>query len=466
MSRKASNQPIEARAGGLREGRTARWTEPWIVWTSLIALLPIAGVTVLLVLLSSFPPEVEWTVLALLVVSLVWMPIYLHHRLVGKLRSATSLALSLRDEDYSMRLEEGREEGALGELAEALNQLRDMLYRLRTGAVETDALLHKILDQIDVAVFAFDRKRRLTRVNDRGLGLLGRERHLALGRDAAELGLEACLVAETGSLIELEESKRSFFLQRSSFRDRGSAHSLLTLSDLTWALRRKELEAWQRMVRVLRHEISNALAPMSSYAQNLLWILQQDPMPDDWRGAFGEGLEVIEGRIGALSRMLSRYRELTDLPVPRKKQIGVAALVDRAIALETRRSIEIESGPDPLIEVDPDQITQLLVNLINNAVEALDESGSTIGIRWAIDAVSGSGGSATDLLHLVVEDDGPGLASSENLFVPFFTTKVRGSGIGLALSRQIAEAHGGSLRLDPSPSGGCCATLSLPIAQE
>ena len=247
-------------------------------------------------------------------------------------------------------------------------------------------------------------------------------------------------------------------LRRSVFRESGLPHQLVVLSDLTRALRHEERQAWQRLVQVLRHEINNSLAPIQSLSGTMRRMVTRNPRPPDWEKDLSHGLSIISERSGALSRFMASYAKLTHLPEPRLDPLDVETWVRRVAGLETRLNVEVLSGPQLTISADGDQLDQLLINLVRNAVDAALETGGGVRVGWA------TGRAAKEYLEVAVEDDGPGLSNTDNLFVPFFTTKPEGSGIGLVLSRQIAEAHGGQLMLvNRETARGCEARLRLPV---
>jgi nitrogen fixation/metabolism regulation signal transduction histidine kinase len=327
----------------------------------------------------------------------------------------------------------------------------------RLGALEATTLLRKVMEEINVAVFAFDGEQRLRLVNRAGERLLNEPMERLMGRDATDLGLDLYLEGEAQRTVQhtFPGGIARWGLSRSTFREGGLPHQLLVVTDLTRPLREEELKAWQRLVRVLGHELNNSLAPIKSIAGSLESLLARNPRPEDWEEDMQRGLAVIAARSEALSRFMSAYARLARLPQPTLAPVKIGDLIRRVVGLETRLRPELTPGPEVTIQADSDQLEQLLINILRNATDASLETGGGVWVGWS-----------QNHANLVVwfRDEGPGLSNTSNLFVPFFTTKPGGSGIGLVLSRQIAEAHGGSLSLQNAAHGpGCEARLTLPI---
>jgi nitrogen fixation/metabolism regulation signal transduction histidine kinase len=314
--------------------------------------------------------------------------------------------------------------------------------------------------EIDVAVFTFDENQELKFVNRAGTRLLNQPAERLLGRDAEEIGIQDCLTGEVPRVINtaFPGGVGRWEIRRSQFRQGGRPHELLVLSDLSQPLREEERQAWQRLIRVIGHEMNNSLAPIKSIAGSLATIVDRDPPPPDWRDDVQRGLGVIASRSESLSRFMSAYARLAKLPPPKLAPLDVSAFVDRVVTLEKAHHIQVAPGPRLTIQGDGDQLEQLLINLIRNAVDAVRETGGGVRVGWQRLPVS------PPTMELWVEDEGPGLSNTGNLFVPFFTTKPGGSGIGLVLSRQIAEGHGGTLTLENRANArGCRATLRIPL---
>jgi two-component system, NtrC family, nitrogen regulation sensor histidine kinase NtrY len=422
--------------------------EKRIVLTALLAVAPVAVAALVLVFTGDFTAKVKWTVAVLIAASAFIATYVLHEQLVFPLLTISNIITALREEDYSLRARNASRDDALGEVMVEVNALAELMESRKLEAVEAAALLRAVLARIDAAIFAFDDEDRLRLVNRAGEQLLSAPRERLLGRTAAELGLSN-LLAEDGPAT-IDRGTTRWDVHRSAFRERGAPHRMLVLADITRALREEELDAWRRIVRVLGHELNNSLAPIKSIATSLEQLVVREELPEDWRDDVTRGVRVIGSRAEALTRFTRAYAQLARLPEPRKRDVRIDALVRRVAALETRVPVQL-AGPEATIAADEDQLEQLLINLVKNAADA---ARSTVSVRWMV-----NGG-----LTLRVEDDGPGVSGTANLFVPFFTTKPAGSGIGLFLSRQIAEAHGGSLALENREGAtGAVATLTLPM---
>jgi nitrogen fixation/metabolism regulation signal transduction histidine kinase len=408
---------------------------------------------------GDYTAKVQWTLSLVIVSAWLGFSFSVRERVVTPLQTLSNLLAALREGDYSIRARGARIDEALGQVMFEANVLGETLHDQRLGALEATNLLRTVMAEIDVAVFTFNEVEELKLVNRAGERLLAEPAERLLGRRASELGLADCLSGASDRTFQKAFPGKTgrWGLRRGSFREEGRAHVALVLSDLSQALREEERQAWRRLIRVIGHELNNSLAPIKSMAGTLGDLLDRSSSFPDWKDDMRVGLVVIGQRSEALSRFMSAYARLARLPPPTFQPVDVSALVGRVVALSTSYPIEIQGGPPARLDADADQLEQLLINLLRNAVDASEERRGNIAIRWSVHDGN---------LEILVEDEGPGLPQTANLFVPFFTTKASGSGIGLVLSRQIAEAHGGALELENRDDGpGCRAKLALPLAR-
>ena len=428
------------------------------VLTGALALgLPAIAVSLWLLWTGDYPLRTRLTFTLLAVGAWLIGALLLRERVTRPLQTISNLLAALREGDYSIRARGASPDDALGLALLEVNALSETLRGQRLRELEATALLRRVIEEIDAAVFAFDGERRLRLVNRGGERLLGQPAERLLGKPADTLGLSDWLHGESPRSFDatFPGGAGRWEVRSGSFRQDGLPRQLLVISDLSRVLRAEERSAWQRLVRVLGHEINNSLAPIKSIAGSLRSLAARPARPADWEHDLRSGLEVIEGRSEALGRFMGSYARLARLPQPAPGPVDVATWVRRVVALETRLEVRVTGGPAVSVSADGDQLDQLLINLVRNAADAALEAGGGVEVGWRTRA---------GVLEVIVEDDGPGLPDPGNLFVPFFTTKASGSGIGLVLSRQIAEAHGGALTLEPREGRrGARACLRLPL---
>lgn len=429
-----------------------------VLWLGLLCGLPGVFMTLFLLQVGSFTGKTVFTILFFLLVGWLSLVALLYNRVIRPLQTASNMLSAIREGDFSMQAGSVDDEDALGQLMAEINTVSVLMRNQRLGAVEAGALLNKVVEEIDVAFFTFDSDSRLNSINAAGEKLLLKPSSEVVGMPAIDLGLEQFLRQDYRRPMEFafpgKFSRWGF--TRGGFRDHGVPQTLLLVADLSQPLREEERQAWQRLIRVLGHELNNSLAPIKSLSDTLARMARMNPLPEDWRTDLTEGLEVIASRSDKLSRFMEGYSRIARLPPPNKEILDVGPLLRRPISLETRVAVQLIEGPDCSIEADAGQIEQLIINLLKNAVEAIAEQGEG-GIRAGWTLSDGS-------VEIWIEDDGPGIANPSNLFTPFYSTKKGGSGIGLALSRQIADAHDGILTIgNRSDAVGCRAKLTLPV---
>jgi len=401
---------------------------------------------------------------------------YFFEQLIRPLQTLANVVSALREDDFSFRARGARRGDSLGDLALEINALAGTLQSQRSAARDALTLVERVMTAMQSPVLAFDNAGHLRLLNPAAESAFHLQRRFALGHSAAELNLTSLLHARdealyTNAISTLYTSPDTaaaarWSVRRTTFRLHGVPHTLLVLSDVAAALREEERLAWQRLIRVLSHEINNSLTPIKSLAGSLRTRLPQHSIDDDFTlpTELHRGLTVIEERADSLNRFLQSYQQLTRLPTPKVQKLSLGTLLDHVIQLETRVPIELQPGPSVHLLADPDQLQQLLINLLRNAADAALSTEETSPIAPLV-VVSWTATPSQVTLH--IRDNGPGLINPANLFVPFYTTKPEGSGIGLVLAQQIATAHKGSITLANNPDApGCTAEFRLPAELE
>jgi nitrogen fixation/metabolism regulation signal transduction histidine kinase len=324
--------------------KTARLSyEGKITWLTFVAVAPAMVIALALLWFGDHTPKVQWTLTILIVGCMAAFILSTREHAVRPLQTLSNLLAALREGDYSIRARGAREGNALGEVLLEVNSLGETLRQQRLGAFEATALLRTIMSEIDVAIFTFDPERRLRLINRAGETLLGRPMDKLLGKTAQELGLNACFHSDDDEPLTLSFPGGSgrWGIGRSTFREQGLPHELLVLTDLSRTLREEERRAWQRLVRVLGHEMNNSLAPIKSLAASLESLLRREPLPTDWKDDASSGLNSIASRADSLSRFLQAYTRLTKLPPPQKQDIDLPRLIQRVVDLEPRLKVQV-----------------------------------------------------------------------------------------------------------------------------
>ncbi|MEW6127967.1 MAG: ATP-binding protein [Acidobacteriota bacterium] len=448
-------------AGNLKTAKPAPRTRKlshsnYIFFMSMLAGLPAVIFSMVFLWQGDYTAKVQWTFSLLIIGFWFGCSLAVRERVIFPLQTLSNLLAALREGDFSIRARGAMHNDALGEALFEVNSLGQILREQRLEAFEATQLLRTVMTEIDVAVFAFDDEKKLRLVNRAGEKLLAQPMERLTKSSAGDLGLADYLEDEAIRTVQqtFPGGASRWEIRRTTFRERGVPHQLLVISDVSRALREEERLAWQRIIRVLGHELNNSLAPIKSIAGSLESMIFKDPLPDDWRDDARRGFSIITGRVASLTRFMEGYSRLAKLPPPQYQPVEIGALIQRLVNLETRMKIRLLENPEIVIRADSDQLEQLLINIIRNAVDASLETRGNVQVSWR---------RRGDFLEVLIEDEGHGIANSSNLFVPFFTTKPNGSGIGLVLSRQIAEAHGGTLTLVNKKTGhGCEAKLRIP----
>lgn len=427
--------------------------EQKLAWLSLLGALPSSLILIWLLYAHQYSGYLIALVVLYLFAHIGICAWQIRFNIVNQFRTLTNLLEALSNEDYTLRGRSQGSTGALNELITQINSLSDLLAEQRYTVKETQLLLAKVIAHIDVAVFTFDSQKKLTLVNRAGAALYQQEPEKLQRLNIHKLGL-AGVLQKNGQVVELSFSQQNdntntgrFHISTDQFVDHNEQHTLLFLTNVQAALREEERRAWQNLIRVISHELNNSLAPIASISQTLLDMRVTDT------DVLAENLGLINERASSLSAFIQSYQQLAKLPAPNKQTLEIRSEIQQVTSLFPDIEFQLR-GEETHIQADASQLRQCLINLFKNAKEAMQASGSSpqIYVTWQQNE---------DSFTLTVKDTGPGIKNPENLFVPFYSTKPGGSGIGLLLCRQIAEAHGGQLNMSNSKEGGCVASLQF-----
>jgi nitrogen fixation/metabolism regulation signal transduction histidine kinase len=463
-----------------RSGQRLSFERRLRIWLGCLGV-PLFALVALEMRWRHIDPSIQWIALPSLAIAWLFAVSMILEQIVRPLQTLANVVAALREDDYSFRARGGRRNDAMGDLALEINALAGMLQVQRLGAMEAMALVERVMKSMQSPVLAFDPEGKLKLLNaaaERAFNLRAQGAGASAGAKPAanKLDLDRLLRAEDNELLSVSNTQQSarWVVKRTSFRLRGVPHALFVLSDVSAALREEERLAWERLIRVLGHEINNSLTPIKSIAGSLRSRIAVARDFEDEDDDLARGLEVIEDRAESLNRFLQAYRELMGLPAPRLEPVSLSALVRRVAKLETRLNVAVTGTLNVSLLADPDQLTQALINLVRNAAEASlspdaaamraatngnpvtpEAQQPSVEITWEMDH---------NAIVISILDNGPGLTNADNLFVPFYTTKPGGTGIGLVLAQQIALAHAGSVQLfNRTGTLGCNACLRLPV---
>lgn len=360
----------------------------------------------------------------------------------------------------------------LGETFKDLNdELNAVIHSFNHVRAEREASLHfinAIVQQINVGIISYDTTGKIEIANQAAGRLLKIYRLSNLSNIKTQnlLAYEAILSLKAGAsqLVKIGENELSFSV--TEIQMRGRKIRLVSIHNIRQELQEKELEAWQNLTKVLRHEILNSVTPIVSLAETMRDIVETDLVSNSDKEAeaiqdLKEALSTVQRRGNGIMNFVNAYREFTSIPLPNKRRVKIKALFESLELLFTTKlrtqniDLEFENTSDFEISIDQEQIEQVLINLIKNAVEAqIFEQKLSIILKAKL---------VNRRAIIEVIDTGKGIEKeqSEKIFIPFFTTKKIGSGIGLSLSRQILQSHGGTLNYQENKPNGSIFILGF-----
>jgi len=422
----------------------------------LSSAIPVSLLLVWLLIDSTWPASVK---AAIAVICLMWILILsgaVRGELLRHVRTLSNLVESIRTQDYSMKGSRARESGELAELYQQINGLTDSLKSSRQSEQELLSILDKVVSQINVAIVVCDSRNHIRLVNRLAAALLKSTGDELVGVNISDTPLAQFLDSTEPRLVDLRfpGADGRWQITQHHYRHQGQVSRILFIADLRQVLSDEEIAAWQRLIRVIGHEVNNSLTPISSLCQTLTGMLAR-PDSADYAADVREGLSVIADRARGLQEFISVYARLARLPEPHKVPFAVTELAAKLQHFFTRQALEIQPFPDVAVFGDPVHLEQALINLIKNALEANPTSAPAVQLSCH---------SQDGECEFRIVDQGPGIGNPQNLFVPFYTTKPAGAGIGLILCRQIAVGHHGRVSLENRSDGpGAVARLTLPL---
>jgi len=433
--------------------------EKQLTQLSLIACLPVFFLLIFMMWYAKISTPLILLTILLCSITIIFCHTKIHQISAYQFRSICNLLDAMIQGDYSLRARTSEGDTALNELVDSVNSLAQRLTKQRNESVESQFLLQTVIKHIDVATIALNEKNEFAFINPAAEKLLG----LTSGsKDKTSLNqLEQLKHLERGKSkvmnLVFDKQQGKFNVHMEEFREEGKQHRLLFLTDVSRLLRIEERNAWQSLVRVISHEINNSLAPIASISETLKRMMSKQQNIEMHKDNLVDGLSIIAQRANNLTNFVNSYKQIAHLPEPKKRQTNIHELINKIIPLYQSNHINIQPSEKVSLLIDPVQIEQVLINLIKNAVESVNSTNKNgkIEVSWNLNK---------DRFQLMIGDQGAGISNESNLFVPFYTTKKQGSGIGLVLCRQILEVHDGKLSLkNKTNETGCIATIDLPL---
>jgi len=382
---------------------------------------------------------------------------------------------SVRYSDFAIRFSSAKEKG--DSFADVNRQFNEVLEAFRQTRAEKEAnllFLNTIVQHLSTGLLAFDATMNVLVSNNAAFQLLGvyrlhhlndlPERHKTLIQFVQKLTTK-------GKILYQPEAGRQLSVQGVSVNLQGRAVRLLTLQNIHPELQRKEVDAWRNLTRVLRHEIMNSVTPIVSLVETAQDIVQHDLPQNAASADLSEALEVVAVRSRGLVNFVEAYRSFTAIPQPKLEDVSAKQLLDRVVSLvvaehkDLKIKIQAFVQPENLsIRADTSQLEMVLLNLVKNAREAIDNERQKGGARDDEQRITlRAGADSKGRAFIEVEDNGPGIPLEllEEIFIPFFTTKPTGTGVGLSISRQIMQLHGGDIRVSSAVGGGARFVLEF-----
>ncbi len=433
----------------------------------LLASVPLTLFTLWLCIQQELSPYFI-AILCLLQFTLIGYAFYIiRYELAYRLRSLTSVVDAMLLGDFSLKARQELTSSGLSSLVESINTLSSELSSHKLANAEKRALLEKIITQIDIGVITADAEGNIAVINNAAVQMLNIIQPKQVNNlKQLHLSLPSQNPAKELLQLQVGEQTKKLYVQVDRFREFGSEQTLILLTDMNHLLRQEELKSWEGLVRVISHEINNSLAPIAALSQSLIDTVERSDIGQDHRADLVESAAIISDRAKSLTEFIARYRNLTQLKNPRLENVAIQSLIHPLLPLFSGQKIVVEGEIDLVCALDATQLKQVLINLLKNAVEAMQHPDAADPSAAIIIQVINVQAQTQNRVRIDILDSGCGIRYNQNLFIPFYTTKAQGSGIGLALSRQIVELHNGSLQIfNRNGVKGCCARIEIPVIQ-
>lgn len=430
-------------------------TELRLFFLVLSNALPATLLLVWLAIESTLPGAAKAAVSVVLLLWIVVVASTVRGEVLRHIRTLSNLVESTRAQDYSMKAARARDPGELAELYQQINSLTDSLKIGRQSEQELLSILEKVVSQINVAIIVFDSHDAIRLVNPLAGVLLKSSPDELIGVNCADTVLAQLPLSAEPTLVDFRfpGADGRWQIRQHYYRHQGQPSRIVFIADLKQVLSDEEIAAWQRLIRVISHEVNNSLTPITSLCQTLAGMLAKSDTVHD--ADVRVGLSVIAERAKGLQDFISVYARLARLPEPQKIVFQAGDLADRLQRIFAGQALEIVPFPDAAVYGDPVHLEQALINLIKNGLEANPSSAPAVQLSCRL---------RDGQCEFQIADHGAGIGNPDNLFVPFYTTKTEGAGIGLILCRQIAAKHHGHVSLENRPDGpGAVARLILPL---
>jgi two-component system, NtrC family, nitrogen regulation sensor histidine kinase NtrY len=417
----------------------------------LAAVMIYAKISVWLILLTIF----------LGLILILFINYRINQSLLYQYGNLNNLLNALVQGDYSLRGRFSHGDLVFNDLIGLINDLAQRLNTQRIESVESQFLVNIVLEHIDTAILAIDGTNKINFFNSSAKRLLELNEHDQIDELLEQLGCHSEAPAGYNKVVELQlkNQKGKYNVNIEEYRESGVKHKILFITDVRHLLRSEERRAWQRLVRVISHEINNSLTPIASISETLINLLERNDPEHRHSSELISGLSLIGERAQGLKRFVESYKQLAKLPDPQRKNVSVYTIFQKMRLLFGEDNIKIDCDQALQLYVDPVQLEQVVINVFKNAFESIGKVDSSKFVE--VICVT-----KEYVCEIQILDYGSGIGKTENLFIPFYTTKKNGSGIGLALCRQIIEAHNGNISIfNRTDVQGCCVSIELPLSK-